>query len=174
MYVHKIFSNELYVMPLCPFHYLNFFILFFDQYNYGRWGPFNVADILELQSTDPETWKFLDEGNFSITKHSVPFTAIDPDHGIEQEHKKMKVKGGYIGITGKEYALETYFIIAPTLCRIVQEFKDYARIETRQPSSLHHELVGAKGTEIIANAANVSKVLTRQGNPLLKVICSIL
>ena len=101
MYVHNIFSNELYVMPLCPFHYLNFFILFFDQYNCGRWEPFNVADMLELQSTDPETWKFLDEGNFSITKHSVPFTAIDPDHGIEQEHKKMKVKGGYIGITGK-------------------------------------------------------------------------
>ena len=44
--------------------------------------------MLELQSTDPETWKFVDEGNFSITKHSVPFTAIDPDHGIEQEHKE--------------------------------------------------------------------------------------
>ncbi|MPC92462.1 hypothetical protein E2C01_087553 [Portunus trituberculatus] len=87
-----------------------------DQYNYGRWGPLYVADMLELQSIDPETWHFLDEGNFSITKHSVPFTAIDPDHAIEQEHKNMKVKGGFIGITGKEQALDKYFIIAPTLC----------------------------------------------------------
>ena len=40
-----------------------------DQYNYGRWGPLYVADMLELQSTDPETWNFLNEGNFSIAKH---------------------------------------------------------------------------------------------------------
>ena len=84
--------------------------------------------MLELQNTDPETWKFLDDGNFAITKHSVPFTSIDPDHGIEQEHKKMKIKGGFIGITGNEHALEKYFIIAPTLSRVVAEFKDYAGI----------------------------------------------
>ena len=100
MYVHKIFFNELYVMPLYPFHYLIFFRAH-DQYNYGRWGPFYVADMLELQSTDPEKWKFLDEGNFSITKHSVPFTAIDPDHGIEQEHKKMKVKVMSMSLTSQ-------------------------------------------------------------------------
>jgi len=28
MYVHKILLNELYVMPLCPFHSLKFFIYF--------------------------------------------------------------------------------------------------------------------------------------------------
>lgn len=139
-----------------------------DQYNYGRWGPLYVADMLELQSSDPETWHFLDEGNFSITKHSVPFTAIDLDHGIEQEHKKMKVKGGFIGITGKEQALDKYFIIAPTLCRIVQEFKEYAGIEVRQPSSLHHELVGAKGAKNISFAAKIFNVLTKEGNPFLK------
>jgi len=61
--------------------------------------------MMELQITDPETWKFLHEGNFAIAKHKVPFTAIDPDHGIEQEHKKMKIKGGFIGITGNESAL---------------------------------------------------------------------
>ena len=104
----------------------------------------------------------------SLLQNSVPFTAIDPDHGTEQEHKKMKVKEGFIGITGKEHALEKYFIIAPTLFRIVQEFKDYAEIGTQQPSSLHHELVGAKGTRIVSFAANVSKVLTRQGNPFLE------
>ena len=77
-----------------------------DEYNYGRWGPLYVADMMELQITDPETWKFLDKGKFAITKHDVPFTAIDPDHGIEQEHKKMNIKGGFIGITGNESALQ--------------------------------------------------------------------
>ena len=43
----------------------------------------------------------------------------------------MKIKGGFIGITGNEHALEQYFIIAPTFCKIVQEFKKYAGIQTR-------------------------------------------
>ena len=36
MYVHNIFFNELYVMPLCPFHYLRkkiiYFIYIFNLY----------------------------------------------------------------------------------------------------------------------------------------------
>ena len=62
-----------------------------DQYNYGRWAPLYGADMLEMQTADPDTWTFLDEGNFVISKHDVPFTAIDPDHAIEQEHRKMIV-----------------------------------------------------------------------------------
>lgn len=80
----------------------------------------------------------------------------------------MKIKGGFIGITGDEYALEKYFIIAPTLARFAQEFKDYAGIERRQPSSLHHEVFGEKGSRMTANAAKIIKVITRQGYPFLK------
>ena len=50
-----------------------------DQYDYARWGLLYVADMLELQNTDPETRKYLDQGNFVITKHDIPFTAIDPE-----------------------------------------------------------------------------------------------
>ena len=139
-----------------------------DHYNYGRWGPLYVSDMMELQTKDHVTWKFLDEDNFAISKHSIPFSAIDPDHGIEQEHKKMKVKRGFIGITGDEHALEKYFIIAPTLARFAQEFKDYAGIEARQPSSLHHEVVGEKGSRMIVNAAKMTNIIKRQGNPFLK------
>ena len=32
-----------------------------DQYSYGRWGPLYVADMLELQETDKEMWKYFDE-----------------------------------------------------------------------------------------------------------------
>ena len=139
-----------------------------DHYNYGRWGPLYVADLLELQHNDPETWVFLDGGNFAVTKQSTPFTAIDPDHCIEQEHKKMKIKGGFIGITGNVHALEKYFIIASTLCKIVQEFKEYAGIETRMKSSVHHEAIGEKSSRILINAAKIIKIITEQGNAFLK------
>ena len=140
-----------------------------DQLNYGRWGPLYVADMLEMQTTDPDLWNFLNEGNFSIAKSSVSFTAIDPDHAIEQEHKKMKSKGGFIGITGNELALEKYFIIAPTLSRVVDEFKDYAGIKSRQATSLHHELTGDKGNRLIQNAAKLVKAISKQGNPFEEI-----
>ena len=136
-----------------------------DQFNYGRWGTLYVADMLEMQTNDPDLWKFLNEGNFTIAKHNASFTAIDPDHAIEQEHKKMKCKGGFIGITGNESALDKYFIIAPTLSRVVNEFKDYAGIESRQATSLHHELTGGKGTRLIQNAAKLVDAINKQGNP---------
>jgi hypothetical protein len=42
----------------------------------------------ELQTADPDSWKFIKDGNFVITKRTIPFTSLDPDHAIEQEHKK--------------------------------------------------------------------------------------
>ncbi|KAG1655742.1 hypothetical protein GQR58_024329 [Nymphon striatum] len=139
-----------------------------DQYNYGRWGPLYVADMLELQLTDSDTWSFLDKGNFVISKHSVPFTAIDPDHAIEQEHEKMKMKEGFIGITGNEQAMEKHFVIAPNLSRIVQEFKEYAGIDNRRACSLHHELTSEKSSKLVRNAAKLVGNINMQGNPFLK------
>ena len=74
--------------------------------------------MLKLQHNDPEAWVFLDGGNF------IQITASN------KNIQKMKIKGVFIGITDNEHALEKYFIIAPTLCKIVQEFKEYAEIQT--------------------------------------------
>lgn len=139
-----------------------------DQLNYGRWAPMYLADMLELQEKDPETWKFLADGNFALAKHETPFTAIDPDHGIEQEHKKMKIKGGFVGITGNEKAFDKYFIIAPMLSEVVDAFKDYAGVHSRCPTTLHHELVGNKGQVMLSRSRKLITVLTRQGNPFLR------
>ena len=38
----------------------------------------------EQQSTEHETWRFLDDGNFSMTEHSILFAAPDSDPVIEQ------------------------------------------------------------------------------------------
>ena len=99
-----------------------------------------------MQTADPDTWTFLDESNFVISKHGVPFTAIDPHHAIEQEHREMKVKSGFVCITGNEQAIEKYFIIAKSLARLVHEFKEYTGIETRTASSLHHNIGSQKST----------------------------
>ena len=57
-----------------------------DHYNYERWGPVYVADMLESKDIDPETWVFLDGVNFAITKQSNPFTASNKN--IKNEDKR--------------------------------------------------------------------------------------
>ena len=39
-----------------------------------------------MKGHDP-TWDLFESGNFFVNKPSVPFTAIDADHGTEQENR---------------------------------------------------------------------------------------
>lgn len=80
----------------------------------------------------------------------------------------MKMKGGFTGITGNEQAMEEYFIIAPTLSRIVQEFKEYAGIESRKASSLHYKTDDHKKSRMIVNATKLARAINVQGSSLLK------
>ena len=64
--------------------------------------------------------------------------------------------------------MDKHFVIVPTLSRLVQEFKDYAGIQSRKPTSLHHELVGGKSEKIPETVTKLVNVLTMQGNPFLK------
>lgn len=96
-----------------------------DQSNYEKWSLLYLADMLELQTSDPESWKFLDEGNFAVSKNEVPFTSIDPDHAIEHEHRPMKMKGGFVNITKKESALDRCVLTLPILGQISQEYKRF-------------------------------------------------
>ena len=80
----------------------------------------------------------------------------------------MKAKGRFIGITDNKEAMDKHFVIAPTLSRLVQEFKDYAGIESRKPASLYHELVGGKSEKIPETVTKLANVLTMQGSPFIK------
>ena len=59
------------------------------------------------------------KGNFCVTKGLAGFTSIAPDHGIEQENRRLKVMGGIIGITENEKALNKFFLIAPELSKML-------------------------------------------------------
>ena len=65
---------------LCPYFFA------FDMTNYISMTPVNLSQMYELKKKDTRTWDLLNEGNFSISKSDVPFTATGPDHDIEQEN----------------------------------------------------------------------------------------
>ena len=77
----------------------------------------------QTEQQHPETWAEFMKGNFCVTKGVARFTSIGTDHGIEQEHREPKVIGGIVGITQNGKSLNKYFLIAPELSNIQQEFE---------------------------------------------------
>lgn len=96
-----------------------------DLPNYSKWTALYIADMLELKSTDPESWTFFSDGNFTVTTNSCPFTSIDPDHAIEHQHKVIKSGRGLADIKDNENALERFALTIPILSRMVDEYKRF-------------------------------------------------
>jgi hypothetical protein len=93
-----------------------------DLYKYAKYTSYYLADMSELQRTDPETWQHLESGNMSVFKSDIPFTGLGVDHALEQEIETLKMARGITGITQKESALSRYLLASPELSRIEKDF----------------------------------------------------
>ena len=136
-----------------------------DHLNYARLSPLYCAEMRKLETSDPDTWKALEDGDFCVTKSSIPFCSIGPDHEIEQENRTMKVIGGITGITQKEATLDNVFLIAPELARLVNEFGEFNGVSIKQERTKHHDLVGTARNRIFHNAEKMKNIILSQGNP---------
>lgn len=64
--------------------------LTFDRIKYNHLWPLYIADMHELKTKHPKTWKKLQSGNLSVTKSVVPFVSIGADHACEHLNKMIK------------------------------------------------------------------------------------
>ena len=94
-----------------------------DLCNYARLMPLHLAQMNELQTQSPETWKAIKEGDFCVKKTGTPFSNLFVDQTLEQEIRGLKVVGGITGLTQNESALNRFLLATPELTRIVAEFQ---------------------------------------------------
>ena len=135
-----------------------------DHLNYARLLPLYISTMQQTEQQHPEIWGEFMKGNFCVTKGVAGFTSIGPDHGIEQENRELKVIGGIVGITQNEKSLDKYFLIAPELSNIQQEFeREYCTGNKKKRTQ--HELTGRKLTRVTQNAVKLSAVFHEHGNP---------
>ena len=127
---------------LCPYFFA------FDMTNYIRMTPVDLSQMYELKKKDTRTWDLLNEGNFSISKSDVPFTATGPDHDTEQENRTFKVLGG-INLTAAE------------IRNMIKDFCETFGINDNQntKSDNHYQLAGSKNTRIGNNVEKLSAIL---------------
>ena len=67
-----------------------------DRIKYKRLWQRYIADMRDLKTDYPQTWKELQTGNISVTKSSIPFVSIGADHACEQINKMMKIHSRHL------------------------------------------------------------------------------
>ena len=126
------------------------FFFSFDQINYARMSPLYLATMHDLQTSDKESWSYLEQ-NYSIFKSPIPFVGIGSDHAIEQENKVLKVTGGIIGLTQNQSTLNRYCISSPVLSHLSNLFIEKHTVSRRNNKRKHYQLVGSINLRIHQN-----------------------
>ena len=77
-----------------------------DQYNYSRWVPVHIRDMLTLPQRHPEVYEQFLHGNFVVQKSRHLFSLIALDHNHEQQNEIIKGEGGAVGLNEDPAALQ--------------------------------------------------------------------
>ena len=143
-------------LHLASLHNLAKYFFAYDMLNYARLTPVYLAQMYKLERSNETIWNFYAEGNFSVNKSTTPFTTLGADHALEQANRTLKVHGGIKGIANNQSSLDQYFIIAPEVSNIIEEFRLFFGIVDSSEQEEHYQLKGGKNVRI---TDNVNKVL---------------
>ena len=135
--------------------------LFFamDRIKYMRLWPRYIADMHELKTSHPETWRELQDGHISVTKSTIPFVSIGADHACEQLNRMIKIHYGLIG-----NARQPFFLATPDMSRISAEFKGQFNLAVDKPQEHHHVQPSAVRKEH-GNVDRIKAAILSHGNP---------
>ena len=117
---------------------ITYYFLAVNHYNYARWAPVHIRDVLTLPETHPELNKDFEEGRFTVNKTGKLFSNIGLDHGLEQNIKDFKHHGGPLSLTHSPDQLLLYLISGPEVTNHVGFFKDLIS-DIHNDGICHHE-----------------------------------
>ena len=141
-----------------------------DLYKYARLAPVYLGQMHLLKTTDQETWKALEGGDFMVRKSGTPFTNLFVDQTLEQLIRELKVAGGITGITQNKDALDRFFLIAPELISLIQEFEAaYCTDSEHSTTREHYQLNGSIPVCMFNNSGIIKEGIIKHcgGNPFL-------
>lgn len=139
----------------------------FDRIKYKRLWPRYIADMHDLKTTHPETWKELEAGNLSVTRKSIPFVSIGANHACEHVNKQMKVHSGLIGISNNANARQRFFLATSVLSCMSREYKNqFLTSSAISNGGDHHELGSSKIKRDHAAIDKIKSAILSHGNPI--------
>ena len=111
-----------------------------DRVNYARWLPVYLSDMNSLQENHPYVHQEFMDGNHSVSRSKQPFAQVWPDMAQEQSiNLDSKSKGGIVGLSTKEDAVERWFLTSHERATAVQAVKEMCGIENCDRIGTHKE-----------------------------------
>lgn len=128
-----------------------------DRVNYARWLPVYISDMHSLQDNHPEVHREFSSGNFGVSRAKQPFAQVWTDMALEQSiNRDSKSKGGIVGISTKENAVERWFLTSHERAAMVRAVKEMCGIGDSDEVGTHKE---AKTARMVRDEDDVQKLL---------------
>ena len=99
-----------------------------DRIKYKRLWPRYIADMYDLRTNHPNTWKELEAGNISVTKNEIPFVSIGADTACEHLNKLMTVRAELVGTSSNINVIQRFFMATPKLSCLSKEFSQFGKV----------------------------------------------
>ena len=111
-----------------------------DRTNYARWMPIYLADMHMLEERHPKVFHEFSAGNHSISRSQQPFAQVWTDMALEQSiNLDSKSKGGIVGISRREDAVERWFLTSHERAAITHSLKEMCGLENYEQVGTHKE-----------------------------------
>ena len=138
-----------------------------DLYNYSRWLPVHIRDMMMLKEKLPSVFAEFVRGKFVVQKTQHFFSLIALDHNHEQQNEAIKGDGGAVGLTESPSALRRWMVAGPETARVVNKFE--STFEATKPSDKrHHEQVPSVQKAFSNDVQGLISVLEEIGNPFME------
>jgi len=110
-----------------------------DHFNYARWIPVHLRDMLALLQQHPLVYNEFMKGHFTVKKTSHAFSKLAFDQAHEQNNAVVKDDGGAIGLTESSAAPQRWMVSGPEMARLITDFEASVDQALRTSEVRHHE-----------------------------------
>ena len=140
-----------------------YWVFILDHYNYARWLPVHVRDMMNVRVKHPALYRQFADGFFTIAKTQNPFAMIGFDQTHEQQNKELKMHGGTLNLSD-ECVFTKWAVAGPEIARVIAESE--AGMYTRKNAVLkHHDHSPSVQQRFFAHTNALAIAFQEAGNP---------
>ena len=112
--------------------------------NYSRWLPIYLIDMHRLESKHTRVHQAFLSGEHSISRSAQPFSQVSTDMALEQSiNADSKAKGGIIGISQTQSALDRWFLTIHERASVTTTLKEVYGVKGND-TTMHKEVTKAR------------------------------
>ena len=93
-----------------------------DHYNYSRWLPVHVRDMMSMRVKHPDPYRQFADGFVTIAKTQNPFSMIGFDQNHEQQNKELNMHGGTLNLSDECVFIE-WAVAGPEIARVITDLR---------------------------------------------------